>query len=212
MTYLLSVIAIIIAYLSGSIPVGYIVARLYGVNVTASGSGRIGGTNVLRSVGVLAAGLTVLGDVLKSLVPIYLLMAVGIDPLTVALAAAAAVIGHNHSIFLGFRGGVGAGTALGALAAISFIAALIVGVCALVALALSRYASVLSTTTAILTPIVLTVMVLFGLLPASYIVFGVIILGVMFYALRPNFARLRAGTERRIGQRAENIAASSSQR
>lgn len=66
-----SVVAIIVAYLCGSIPFGVIVARLYGIDVLASGSGRTGGTNVLRSAGPLAAGLTVLGDVMKGLIPIF---------------------------------------------------------------------------------------------------------------------------------------------
>ena len=72
MNYILALAAIFVAYLFGSIPVGYLVARLYGVDVTASGSGRTGGTNVLRSVGPLAAALTVLGDILKGLIPVYL--------------------------------------------------------------------------------------------------------------------------------------------
>lgn len=210
MTYLLSAITIFVAYLFGSIPMGYLVARLYGVDVTASGSGRIGGTNVLRSVGSTAAGLTVLGDALKSLTPVYLLVAAGFDPATIALAAAAAVVGHNHSIFLRFRGGVGAGPAIGALAALSFPAALVVAICGLVALAISRYASVLSTTIAVSSAVVLAVFAALGYTPYAYILFGVLIIPVMFYALRPNFARLRSGTERKVGQRAENVAMVSS--
>ena len=111
MSLLISVIAILIAYLFGSIPMGYLVARLYGIDVTQSGSGRIGGTNVLRAAGAPAAGLTVLGDLLKGLIPIYFIVILG-HPLTSALAASATVIGHNYSIFLRFRGGVGAGTAV----------------------------------------------------------------------------------------------------
>jgi glycerol-3-phosphate acyltransferase PlsY len=106
-SYILAILAILFAYLCGSIPVGYLVARLYGVNLTASGSGKTGGTNVLRSVGGVAAGLTVFGDIFKSLIPVYILTFVA-QPLVVALAATAAVLGHNRSIFLRFRGGVGA--------------------------------------------------------------------------------------------------------
>jgi len=144
----ISIIAILIAYISGSIPVGYIVARLYGVDVTASGSGRIGGTNVLRAAGVTAAGLTVLGDVMKGLVPI-LLYTSALDPLTVALAMPAAVLGHNFSIFLRFRGGVGAGTAIGTVSAVSFTVGLLSAIFALIAMGISRYASILSTTVAV---------------------------------------------------------------
>lgn len=204
MSIILSIVAILIAYLFGSIPMGYIVARLYGVDVTASGSGRIGGTNVLRAAGVTAAGLTVLGDVMKGLLPVYFLQIV-FDPLTVALAMTAAVLGHNYSIFLRFKGGVGAGTAIGTVAGLSVIVGLIVAICGLIALGLSRYASVLSTTVAISSVIVLAAYAALGYMPYEYTIGVALNLAVMVYALRPNYARLRAGTERRIGQKTENI-------
>ena len=205
MSLILSTAAILIAYLFGSIPMGYIVARLYGVDVTASGSGRIGGTNVLRAAGVSAAGLTVLGDVFKGLLPIFFMVQIAVNPLVVALAMTAAVLGHNYSIFLRFKGGVGAGTAIGTVAGLSVIAGLIVATCGLIALGLSRYASVLSTTIAISSVIVLATYATLGTMPYEYIIGAALNLVVMFYALRPNFARLRAGTERRIGQKTENI-------
>jgi glycerol-3-phosphate acyltransferase PlsY len=192
-------VAILVAYLCGSIPVGFLVARLYGVDVTASGSGRTGGTNVLRAAGVLAAGLTVFGDVLKAMIPIYLLKTVA-DPLTLSLAAAATVIGHNYSIFLHFRGGVGAGTAVGALAAISFPIGLVTAILGLLALSVTGYASLLSTAIASATLATLILSAVAGYTPYEYIVFGLINLPVMFYALRGNFARLRAGTERKVGR------------
>jgi glycerol-3-phosphate acyltransferase PlsY len=205
MIYILSIVAILIAYLFGSIPVGYIVARLYGIDVTASGSGRTGGTNVLRAAGPIAAGLTVLGDILKGLIPIYLLANANFSPLVTALAATGTVIGHNHSIFLRFRGGVGAGTAVGALAGLSFPAALISGICGLIGLVISRYASILSSTIAVFGLITLTISAMLGYTPYAYIAFGGLNLAVMFYALRPNFAQIRAGNERKIGQKTENI-------
>ncbi len=204
MSYILAIAAILIAYLFGSIPVGYLVARIYGVNLIASGSGKTGGTNVLRSVGRVAAGLTVLGDILKGLIPVYFLIFVA-HPLVVALAATATVIGHNHSIFLRFRGGVGAGTAIGALGGMSFYGGLIVAACGLTALAISRYASILSSTIAVSTAVVLTISAILGYTSYDYTIFGALNLLVMFYALRDNFARLRAGTERKVGQKPENI-------
>lgn len=198
MTVIISVVAIFVAYLSGSIPVGYIVARLYGVDVTASGSGRIGGTNVLRAAGATAAGLTVLGDILKGMIPALLLASAGM-PLTASLAGAAAVLGHNHSIFLRFRGGVGAGTAIGAIGALSFPVGLLAGICGLVALAISRYASILSTTIAVSSVIFLALFAWLGYTPYEYIAGGVAIMLLLVNALRPNYARLRAGTERKIG-------------
>jgi glycerol-3-phosphate acyltransferase PlsY len=201
---IISIIAVLIAYLFGSIPMGYIVARLYGVDVTASGSGRIGGTNVLRAAGVSAAGLTVLADVLKGLIPIYF-MQIALDPLTVALAITATVLGHNYSIFLGFKGGVGAGTAVGAMSGVSLGVGLTAAIFGLIALALSRYASVLSTTIAISSVILLSISAVLGYTPYEYIIAAVLNLIIIFYALRENFARLRAGTERRIGQKRKTL-------
>jgi len=195
---IISIIAILVGYLFGSIPMGYLVARLYGVDVTTKGSGRIGGTNVLRAAGTGAAGLTVLGDVLKGLIPVYFIAVLGM-PLTTALTASAAVLGHNYSVFLRFRGGVGAGTAVGAVGGLNFPIGLMAATCGLVALGISRYASVLSTTIAVASLLILTISAFLGYTPYEYIVAGVLNLLLMFYALRPNFARLRAGTERRIG-------------
>jgi glycerol-3-phosphate acyltransferase PlsY len=184
---------------------------MYGIDVTASGSGKIGGTNVLRSVGRTAAGLTVLGDAVKSMLPIYLLAHSPLPAWLTALAAAATVLGHNHSIFLGFRGGVGAGTAIGALGGINFYAGLLVAACGLTALMISRYASILSTTIAIAMLVILAIFASLNLLSAEYLIFGGLNLGFMLYALRHNFARLRAGTERKVGQKPENIVRVSSQ-
>jgi glycerol-3-phosphate acyltransferase PlsY len=209
MAIVVSAVAIFIAYLFGSIPVGYLVARMYGIDVTASGSGRIGGTNVLRVAGVFAAGLTVFGDVMKGLIPLFFIKS-AFGPWTVALAMAAVVLGHNYSIFLKFRGGVGAGAAVGALGGVSFWAGLIAATCGLIALALTRYASVLSTTIAISSVILLTISAFLGYTPYQYIVGSVLTLLIMFHSLRENFARLRAGTERRIGQKTDNIVKTSS--
>ncbi|MCB0208283.1 MAG: glycerol-3-phosphate acyltransferase [Anaerolineae bacterium] len=200
-----SVVAIFVAYLCGSIPFGAIVARMYGVNVLASGSGRTGGTNVLRSAGPLAAGLTVLGDVMKGLLPIFFIQ-IAFSPLTVALAMAAAVLGHNHSIFLGFRGGVGAGTAVGTVGGISFWAGLLVAICGLTGLGVTRYASILSTSVAVSSVVVLALFSVLGYTPYIYILGSLLSMMIMFYALRQNFARIRAGTERKVGQKTENIA------
>lgn len=204
-----SIIAILLAYLFGSIPVGAIVARLYGIDVLASGSGRTGGTNVLRAAGPMAAGLTVLGDVMKGLIPIFFIN-IAFPPLTVALAMTAAVVGHNHSVFLKFRGGVGAGTAVGTVGGVSFAAGILVAICGLIGLGLSRYASILSTCVAVSSVVVLAVFAAFDYTPYHYVIGAVLTMLLMVYTLRDNYARIRAGTERKIGQKTENIAKISS--
>ena len=105
---------------------------------------------------------------------------------------------------------MGAGTAIGTLAGISVWAGLLVGACGLVALALSRYASVLSTTIAIGGVIIMTISAVLGYTPYQYILGSFLTLLLMVYSLRENFARLRAGTERRIGQKSNNIVKTSS--
>ncbi len=200
---LYSIIAILIAYLCGAIPVGYLIAKLYGVDVTTSGSGRTGGTNVMRAAGVNAAGLTVFGDVMKGLIPIFLLNMMAdfhiIPYLAVALAAPATIVGHNYSVFLGFRGGAGGGTSIGALGGLNFWVGLFAAICALIALWLSRYASLLTAVAAVSGLIFLIIGAIFFHMPYEYIIAGVLNMLLIFYALRPNFERLRAGTERRIG-------------
>jgi len=183
---------------------GYIVARLYGVDVTASGSGRIGGTNVLRSAGATAAGLTVLGDVLKGLIPVYLI-SFAFPPLVTALAMPAAVLGHNFSIFLKFRGGVGAGTAIGTVAALSFWVGFATAICALVAMSISKFASIMSTTVAVGSVLFFTIAAFLGYTPYEYALGAFLNLIIIVNALRPNYARIKAGTERKIGQKSQNI-------
>lgn len=212
MIYLYGILSIFIAYLFGSIPTGYLIGRLYGIDVTVSGSGRIGGTNVLRSAGSSAAGLTVFGDVMKGLIPIYCLnlMAPTIIPYGfVALAAPATVLGHNFSIFLGFRGGVGAGTAIGALGGLNFWVGLLSAIFAIIALAISRYASILSTTVGLSGLLLLILFAVLGIngVPYIYTLSGFIICLIIAYALRPNYARIKAGTERKVGQKPKNIQA-----
>ena len=220
MIYIIGILAIGLAYLSGSIPVGYVVARLYGVDVTASGSGRTGGTNVLRAAGGLAAGLTVMGDVLKGLLPvaltklvlpvIVLLLNDGVMMDTfvhviVALTMPAAVLGHNFSLFLGFRGGVGAGTAIGTVGGINFFVAIAAAILAIIALALTRFASILSTTVAVSSMILVIILAFMGYVPYAYILGVVLNLMIIVNALRPNYARIRAGTERKVGRSTETI-------
>jgi glycerol-3-phosphate acyltransferase PlsY len=147
---------------------------------------------------------------MKGLIPILLYKS-ALDPLTVALAMPAAVLGHNFSVFLRFRGGVGAGTAIGTVSALSFTAGLFSAVFALIAMGISRYASILSTTVAVSGVVLFTIFAFLGYTPYQYILGATLNLIIMFNALRPNFARIRAGTERRIGDKTENIAKLSSQ-
>jgi glycerol-3-phosphate acyltransferase PlsY len=108
------VVLVAIAYLAGSVPFGLLIARLKGnVDLRRVGSGNIGATNVLRTVGKGAAALTLIGDIGKGAVVVVLARGLGASSRVLAVVALAAVLGHLFPIFLGFRGGKGVATTLG---------------------------------------------------------------------------------------------------
>jgi acyl phosphate:glycerol-3-phosphate acyltransferase len=195
-------VVLIVAYMMGSIPVGYLAAKwIKGVDVRKVGSGRIGGSNVLRAAGVVPAVLTVLGDFLKGFGAVHVAKFIlpGI-PVAPALAGLLVVAGHDYSLFLGFDGGVGSMTTLGAALALTPIASLITLSIGAAMLAIFRYSSLASLSMAAALLLVCIGGALWGKLPAADIPFAV---GTSFMAaweLRPNIQRLRQGTERKLGQ------------
>jgi glycerol-3-phosphate acyltransferase PlsY len=195
---------VIAAYLLGSTPVGYLLGRAWGVNVLKRGSGRTGGTNVLRSAGITAALLTGALDVGKGALAVWLagwLVPGSNGPLTQVLAGAAVILGHNYSIFLGFHGGAGVGTSLGALGTLYWPAAVALIVLLLAVILLTRYASVGSLVVAITMPLLLVGLVAAGELVSTYITYGLLASAIIIYAHRPNIRRLLAGNERRLGDK-----------
>ena len=192
------VIMIALGYLMGSIPVGYLVVKLAkGMDVRQHGSGRSGGTNVWRAAGPWPAILTTVGDFLKGLCAVLIARAVLGNSIGEVLVGVAAVVGHNWSVFLGWRGGAGTATNLGVISALSFPVALALIVIALLIGFVFRYASVASLAVAILAPIIfliLTLVVQHSLLHALY---GLLAGAIVVLALRHNIVRLLAGTERR---------------
>jgi glycerol-3-phosphate acyltransferase PlsY len=196
--------AIAAAYLLGSFPAGYLVGRMAGVNVLEWGSGRTGGTNVLRSAGVLPALLTGALDVGKGAAAVWLAGVMAPDSLqavTQVLAGAAVILGHNYSVFLGFRGGAGVGTSLGALSAIYWPAALTLLFLLFAVIAVTRYASVGSLAVATLMPVFLFALAVTDVLPPMYIGYGVAAWVIIVYSHWPNIRRLISGTERRVGEK-----------
>lgn len=198
------VIGIVIsAYLLGSFPAGYLLGRLWGVNVLKWGSGRTGGTNVLRSAGALPALITGAIDVGKGALAVWLagwLAPEGLQAIAQVLAGVAVILGHNHSIFLGFRGGAGVGTSLGALSMIYWPAAVALLVLLLVITAATRYASIGSLTVITLMPLILFGLAVAGVLSVTYVGYGLLAWAIIVYAHRPNIRRLIQGTERRLGE------------
>ena len=197
----MSVLAVIAAYLVGAIPTGWLVARAFGMgDIRRQGSGNIGATNVLRTVGRLPAILTLLGDVLKGYLAVVLGTTLGGgEPALSAAAAVAAVAGNCWSVFLGFRGGKGVATGLGALLKLvpwATVAAVPVFV---VIVASFRYVSLGSLLAAACVPLGA---LLLGY-PRASIIAALLVAVIVVGRHHANIARLRAGTESRLGGRSQ---------
>lgn len=200
---------VVAAYLVGSISWSYLVVRrLLGLDVRSVGSGNAGATNVLRTTGP-GPGLAVLAlDVAKGAIPVAIGRRLGLDPATVGAVAFATVVGHVYPVFFGFRGGKGVATAGGALGAFTPVPGVLAVVVFLVVVYASRYVSLGSVATAVLFPLLVWIAGRYGWVPeAEEAHLGVLvgwtgaIAALVVWKHRANLARLRNGTERRLGER-----------
>ena len=187
---------LIAAYLLGSIPFAVVTSKLFGLQDPRKyGSGNPGATNVLRSGNKGAAVLTLLGDSLKGWLAVWAATQLGFDAGQAALAGLAAFLGHVFSAFLRFNGGKGVATALGVLAGIDARIAIFSAVVWLMIAYTSRYSSAAALSAAIAAPFA-------GLLflgPTFSVGVLAVIAAVLVWRHKANIARLRAGTEGRIG-------------
>jgi len=179
--------------------VGYLVALAFGMrDIRRHGSGNIGATNVLRTLGRLPAAVTLVGDVVKGFAAVGLASAVGGGVTAVSAAAAlVAVVGNCWSIFLGFRGGKGAATGLGAFLNVVPLATLPAALVWLAVTATFRFVSLASITAALCVPIGA---LLLGY-PPVFAASGLAACALIVLRHRDNIARLLSGTERRLGER-----------
>lgn len=193
----------ILGYLFGSISSAVLVSKVFRLGDPREvGSGNPGATNVLRSGNKFAAAITLLGDVLKGVLPVMLAQYAGVSNGVVAMVAIAAFMGHLFPIFFGFKGGKGVATAIGVFAALSWklLLAFIV-VWALVA-AITRYSSLASLMATIITGLVS--FAVFNQPHELQLIGGVFwIVAFTFQRHRENIGRLRDGTESKIGQKKE---------
>jgi glycerol-3-phosphate acyltransferase PlsY len=201
-------------YLLGAVPLGLVIGRLVkGVDVRQYGSGNVGATNVLRTVGVKAAALVLVLDLGKGALMVVVAHLIGAaanlegtyqNSLEVACAIAA-LVGHNWSIFIAFRGGRGTATGLGALFLLAPWAGLVAACVGVSIIALGRYVSLGSITGAVVGGTTVLVMALLGFYPLAYGVYGVLGLIIVVFQHISNIRRLLDGTELRLGQPASPI-------
>jgi glycerol-3-phosphate acyltransferase PlsY len=203
---------LLVAFLIGSIPTGILISKSKGIDLRKIGSGNIGATNVLRAMGKEAALLTLLGDITKGILAIFiakLSLKIGMisnsifqieqsnfnEQLFEGLIGIAAILGHNFSLFLKFKGGKGVATSLGVLLIYSPYVALFTITIWLLVVKWSRYSS-------------LGALVAFGILPFSFyiidnskekIIVSIMISFLIFIKHRDNIKRLFQGIEPKIG-------------
>lgn len=207
MQILLAIIAVIIGYLLGSIPVGLLIVKMKtGKDLRQVESGRTGGTNAFRAAGFTVGLATALLDAAKAAVAVWIARALSPDANIVpVLAGLAAILGHNYSIFLaerdpkgGFRlrGGAGAMPALGGavgLWAWTFPFVFVIGAVVLFTLGM---ASVATLTVGLAIIVLFALRASMDLMPWVNVVYGLIAELILIWALRPNIQKIFAGTER----------------
>ena len=202
----ISLLLIIAAYLLGSIPTGYALARyLKGIDIREHGSGSTGATNVLRTVGKLPAAAVLAIDLLKGSAAVALvnslysftdLLPIGWHSWLVVAAALSAIIGHSKSIWLDFTGGKSVATTLGILLVMNPIVALGTIASFGIILAISRIVSLSS----ICGAIAVNILMLAFNQPFPYSVFAAIAGLYVILRHKSNIQRLLAGDEPKIGQ------------
>jgi acyl phosphate:glycerol-3-phosphate acyltransferase len=212
-TLLNALVVVVVSYLIGSIPTGYLLARARGVNIFEVGSGNMGATNMVRIGGMGMGLITWFLDSAKGIVAV-LVATTFLMPdekiLATVLAGFCAIVGHNWSLFIGLltgtiRGGKGAATAFGTMIVIAPV--YVIAVMLLIGgfiVARTRLVSLAVLVMFSLGAIVMTLVVVLGLdaTPWQYTVCTLAILGIVVYRFRENIQRLVRGTERRLGDSA----------
>ncbi len=201
------IFALIAAYLIGSIPTSYLIGKARGIDVRKEGSGNVGATNVLRAVGKLPALITLIIDVLKGVVSVtllaYIFFSEGLPisfSLLRVLLGLSAIVGHNWTIFLKFKGGKGVATSCGVMAVLLPAPTTIAVVAFIVILLITRYVSLGSILLSLTVPISAAIM---GK-DIELVTLAVTVCILISYKHKANIKRLLMGTENKIGQKRAN--------
>lgn len=195
------ILVIIICYLLGSVPFGYIIGKLFKkIDIREYGSGNIGTTNAFRILGPVLASLVLIGDIGKGVFSIYLVRFLNIDSLFILIIAGLAVIcGHDWSLFLRFKGGKGVATTFGVIFSFNLVISILAVIVWVIIIIFIKYASLASISS-------LTAVVIFMILlkqPYEYVIFSIMILILTVFKHKENIKRLRLGKEKKFGEKIE---------
>lgn len=201
-------VAIVAGYLLGAVPFGLVIGRLTrGIDIREYGSHRTGATNALRTLGPRMAAAVFALDVGKGAVAVllaYLITGTSTPdsaPWVAAAAGFAAIVGHIWSVFIRFTGGRGVATSAGALLALAPLAVLVLAPIVVFVMWRWRYVSLGSVTGSLLAPVVVLGLAALNLAPWAGVAYALAAGLLVTWAHHDNIDRLRAGTERRIGQK-----------
>ncbi len=194
---LIPLLLITVGYLTGSIASAIVVARLSGIaDPRQHGSGNPGATNVLRLGGKRLAAVTLVGDLIKGLLPVLLARLLGAEPAVLALVGLAAFLGHIYPVWFGFRGGKGVATALGVLLGLHWPTALVALLTWIAMAALFRISSLAAVTAAAVTPVALFLLKA----DTATSIAGAAMAILLLLRHRSNIQRLIRGEEGRFGR------------
>lgn len=183
------------AYLLGSIPFAFLLARRRGIDLRRAGSGNVGASNVLRTSGVSLAVLAMALDGLKGTLAVLIAERVSAVPAAPVAAGLASVLGHVYPVWLRFHGGKGVATAAGVFTLLAPAALTAAAAVFAIAVVATRVISVGSVSAAVTLPIATALMDA----PRLVVAGAVLAAAIIVYSHRANLARLVAGTERRVG-------------
>lgn len=194
----IALVFMVVGYLLGTIPTGYLVARWRGVDIQQVGSGNIGATNVLRALGVLPAAMVMVLDPVKGALAALLPTVLGASGWTVALSGLAAVVGNSFNVWLRLRGGKGIATSIGVFLVVDPLTAALCVLIGVFTILVSRYVSLGSLVGMFALPLFV---IAGGNFPTSHLFLAVALAALTIFRHRDNVARLMAGTERRLGEK-----------
>jgi len=194
---------VLAAYLLGAIPVGLVLGKLRGVDVTEYGSGKIGFANVLRILGARYAAIVFVADILKGVIAVLIAKFTLHSNAGEMAAAFAAIAGHNWSVYIKFKGGRGVNTSVGGLLAMEPMAGAIGLAVFWMIVGVSRYISLGSMLGGLSAVVAMVVLFALGRTPLEFLIYTLVAVALIVIQHRDNILRLLSGGERKVGEEGE---------